>query len=96
MKRKLRIEELSVTSFSTDDAARERGTVRGHGDVSYGTCPGEATCDSCDLRTCADTCGDSCTCQVTCFERTCYFTCFYASCPDRETECEDETCRFPC
>jgi hypothetical protein len=80
MKRKLRMEELSVSSFSTEEdaLARERGTVRGHGDISFGTCPGEPTCDSCDnLRTCADTC--ACTSQ-TCL-RTCSFTC-YATCPN--------------
>lgn len=88
MKRKLRLDELSVTSFSTDDAGGERGTVHGHGDVSYGTCPGEPSCISC-VRTCGDTCGDSCSCVVTCYVRTCFFTCFYASCPDRETGCSD-------
>lgn len=83
MKRKLRIEELSVTSFTTDEAAGERGTVRAFGDVSGGSCPGEATCDSCNLRTCADTCGNSCSC-VSCEVRTCIFTC-YVSCPNVET-----------
>lgn len=90
MKRKLRIDELSVTSFSTDEdrLARERGTVRGLGDVSYGTCRGERTCDdTCEgLRTCdgARTCADSCGCtERTCPELTCSFTC-YQSCPDVE------------
>ena len=88
MKRKLRMEDLSVSSFSTeaDEPVRERGTVRGHGDVSFGTCRGEATCDdtcrglrTCDgLRTCADTCNCS---NDTCPEMTCNFTC-YATCPD--------------
>ncbi|HEX2080238.1 MAG TPA: hypothetical protein VHG08_21225 [Longimicrobium sp.] len=89
MKHKLRIEELSVASFSTeeDGLARKRGTVRGFGDVSFSTCPGELTCDSCDdVRSCAGTCG--CT-ERTC-ERTCDFTC-YVSCPDRES-CGQPVC----
>ncbi len=76
MKRKLRIEELSVATFSTEDdsTARDRGTVRGFGDISFSTCPGELTCDSCgNVRTCADTCGCS---MVTC-QRTCHFTCYF-------------------
>jgi hypothetical protein len=78
MKRKLRIDDLSVTSFSTDDGHGERGTVQGHsGDISFGTCPGELTCDSCNLRTCADSCG--CT-EGTCPRHTCSFTC-YKTCP---------------
>ncbi|HYR06672.1 MAG TPA: hypothetical protein VEQ60_02810 [Longimicrobium sp.] len=79
MKRKLRIDDLSVTSFSTDANRQEQGTVRGHNqDISFGTCPGEPTCDSCNnLRTCADTCQ----CSVnTCPRQTCYFTC-YNTCP---------------
>ena len=90
MKRKLRIDELSVTSFSTDEGGGEQGTVRAHGDVSYGTCQGEPSCISC-LRTCADTCGNTCSCFVSCVAGTCIFTC-YASCPDRETGCNDATC----
>lgn len=94
MKRKLRIDELTVTSFSTQEGRRERGTVRGHGDVSFGTCWGEPTCDdtcaglqTCDnLRTCA--CESDATCGGS-------FTC-YASCPDRETMCNQNTCPEPC
>lgn len=90
MKRKLRIEELSVTSFSTgeDDFARERGTVRGMADTSphvtlvYGSCV--VARDSCDascqgiVRTCAETC--PATCGITCDGVSCNHTCIPALC----------------
>ena len=92
MKRKLRIEELSVTSFSTeeDDIARERGTVRGMADTSpqvtvvYGSCAlVRDTCDgSCQVivRTCAQTCPG--TCAITCDDPSaCNQTCVPALCP---------------
>lgn len=71
MKRKLRLDELAVVSFATEDEtpARERGTVRAHA-------PGSEvpTCGvSCEIiRTCANTC--QATCPITC-SVTCYITC---------------------
>lgn len=75
MKRKLRIEELSVASFSTDEdgVTRERGTVRGfiadpNPIPTDGTCAAFRTCDvSCQgiVRTCYATCDDP-TCNPTC------------------------------
>ena len=85
MKRKLRIEELSVASFTTgEESTRERGTVRGMADTSpqvtlvYGSCAVIRTCDfSCQgvARTCVDTCANTCpfTCAtcVTCQANLC-------------------------
>jgi hypothetical protein len=75
MKRKLRIDELSVASFSTeaDEAQEQRGTVRGM--QIAGTWQ---TCLTCYVGqyTCAQTCPR--TCQVTC--QTC-ITCPNAPCP---------------
>jgi hypothetical protein len=78
MKRKLRIEELSVASFSTGEGGQaERGTVRGFDSfvLTVGTCWGR-TCDG--RRTCG---GDSCdeTCYVTC-DYTCNVTCPITAC----------------
>jgi hypothetical protein len=75
MKRKLRIEELSVASFSTEpeDVPEQRGTVRGM------QVPGTwQSCLTCYLNqyTCAQTCPR--TCNVTC--QTC-ITCVNAPCP---------------
>lgn len=75
MKRKLRIEELSVASFSTeaDERREQRGTVRGMQlTITFYT---KITCDA-GQYTCAPTCPD--TCHVTC--RTC-ITCINAPCP---------------
>lgn len=84
MKHKLRIEELSVASFSTDEdgSTGQRGTVRGmEPDPSYTqafeSCVVLETCETdCRslVRTCMDTCAATCTCNVTC-RRTCDFTC---------------------
>lgn len=82
MKLKLRIEELSVASFSTEESTSERGTVRG-----FATAPTEPTADTCEgLRTCdfscqgvARTCAETCdTCYVTC--HTCDVTCVRDTC----------------
>ena len=77
MKRKLRIEELSVTSFSTgDELTQERGTVRGF-IVDPNPVPTEGTCAG--LRTCDFSCqGVAMTCYATC--NTC-FTCEARLCP---------------
>jgi hypothetical protein len=90
MKCKLRIEELSVSSFSTEeDGPARRGTVRGMADTSpqftfvYGSCVlARDTCDgSCQVivRTCAQTC--PATCAITCDDPSvCYQTCIPALC----------------
>ena len=79
MKRKLRMEDLSVASFSTeeDGLARERGTVRGFmvdtQAPTMDTCEGLRTCDfSCQgvARTCYATCDDY-SCLPTCVARLC-------------------------
>jgi hypothetical protein len=58
-KLKLEIEELEVTSFETQDADREGGTVEGHGNIPLDT-----------NRTCAavlDTCNpNQYTCLISC------------------------------
>jgi len=67
MKKKLRIEALSVDSFQVSAATSGRGTVRGHDSSDpYHCASGEPSC----LGTCDDTCGlscnDSCLPDLTC------------------------------
>lgn len=92
MKHKLRIDDLSVTSFSTDEdgLARQRGTVRGMQQPVTPTfdqsCIALQTCDTaCQSNVCATnlrTCGDTCNCTMqTCPRMTCSFTC-YDTCPE--------------
>lgn len=73
MKRKLRIDELSVSSFPTEaeEVPEQRGTVRGM--QVAGTWN---TCFTCAQYTCIQTCPR--TCHVTC--QTC-ITCVNAPCP---------------
>jgi hypothetical protein len=85
MKRKLRIDELSVASFTTQEESKERGTVRGLADTTqqvtmvYGSCVALYTCEpSCQARTCAATCG--LTCPFTCDDKSCNPTCIAALC----------------
>lgn len=75
MKHKLRIEELSVASFSTEaeEPPEQRGTVRGM--QIGGTLVTYVTCYL-DQYTCARTCPN--TCHVTC--QSC-ITCVNAPCP---------------
>jgi hypothetical protein len=83
MKRKLKIEDLAVASFSTgeDDLAATRGTVRG-----AAASDGETQCgitllvaESC-VYLCATGRGDTCydTCGVTC--ESCAFSCVRGTC----------------
>jgi hypothetical protein len=83
MKRKLKIDDLAVESFSTgkDDLARTRGTVRGaSGYTNCGLTLIEESCASpCPIethetcyRTCLDTCGVKCeTRDASCVRGTC-------------------------
>jgi hypothetical protein len=82
----LRLEDLSVDSFDTAVAQKEKGTVFGE----QCTCPGAATCDaSCDGS--CDTCYESCSfsCDWTCEGDTCGYTCDFAYCylSKRNTNC---------
>ena len=65
----LRLDELSVESFDTTAAGRQRGTVFGE----QCTCPTACTCPGC--YTCDNTCyepGNGNTCEQTCaMEYTC-------------------------
>jgi hypothetical protein len=79
MKRKLRIDDLSVASFPTGEEAfaRRRGTVRGaSGSDSYASCIVPETCIAeCQVvQTRQNTCAP--TCHATCDDRTCNATCF--------------------
>jgi hypothetical protein len=82
MKRKLRLEELSVASFSTgeDGFERERGTVRGMADT------GGATYTQAYVSCVRDSCDPSCqglarTCWATCDDHTCGGSCPVGACP---------------
>ena len=45
---KLKIEELLVDSFATDDAARDaRGTIHAHEATPYWSCQPKYTCPEC-------------------------------------------------
>lgn len=74
-KMKLRLEDLSVDSFDTTRAARERGTVFGEQYCSCGgTCAGQPTCDVTCPQTCDDwSCNESC--EGTCAGWTCITRC---------------------
>lgn len=81
----LHLEELVVESFSTTDAARGRGTVRGMDSVTID----QDSCVTC-APTCA-TCGGTCpnTCPVTCGNTcaTCPVSCNPANCPSADGRC---------
>ena len=77
-KLRLDLEQLQVESFTTNDEARERGTVRGNadligaGDVAM---PADTFRQSCIIDLCADSWMSGCpTCAGTCFN-TCPNTC---------------------
>lgn len=77
MKRKLRIEELSVSSFETEaeELPEQRGTVRGM-QIITGTLITKITCNL-GQYTCAQTCPN--TCPITC-DYTCNVTCPITAC----------------
>jgi hypothetical protein len=81
----LHLEALVVESFSTTDAARERGTVRGMDSVTVD----QDTCVTCALScaTCGGTCPNTCpmTCGNTC--ATCPVSCSPANCPSADGRC---------
>lgn len=86
MKRKLRIEELSVASFSTEAGAlKERGTVLGNAPTTatqvYVSCVQQYTCTPTECCSVVRTCQESCvgTCVVSC-DGTCAHTCFEVVC----------------
>jgi hypothetical protein len=93
----LNVEDLSVDSFDTTAAAREKGTVFGEQCTCYTqcTCPGCPTC----YASCNGTCGATCpaTCYNTCDDNTCgcagtdYTDC---GCPDTclQTACGPYFC----
>jgi hypothetical protein len=73
---KLRLEDLSVESFNTEEEARHGGTVRAYEEAEPGTifswchsCP-----NTCDEHTCGNTCAGMFTCD---YDRTCspQYTC---------------------
>ena len=75
----LKLEDLTVDSFETTAAEKERGTVFGEQCTCYTncTCPGCPSCGDTCPATCPMTCDDvSCggTCQ-TCYGNTCDGTC---------------------
>jgi hypothetical protein len=85
--KKLKLDDLSVETFDTTAAAKEKGTVFGEQCTCYTqcTCPGCPTCaGTCPADpSCADTCWD------TCDNFTCIATCGFSNC---ETRCGN-TCR---
>lgn len=96
-KLKLALDDLSVETFDTSPARREKGTVMGEQEC---TCPTACTCPTCP--TCCNTCEASCpytcddatcpeTCDDTCDNFTCLYTCGFSNC---ETRCGPAaTCR---
>jgi hypothetical protein len=81
----LHLEDLVVESFTTTDAARERGTVRGMDSVTVD----QDTCVSCPVTcaTCPGTCAASCggSCAASC--ATCPVSCDPAACPSADGRC---------
>jgi hypothetical protein len=99
-KLKLNLDELSVESFDTTRAEKEKGTVFGEQCTCYTqcTCPGCPTCAN--YNTCNATCGA--TCANTCDDATCvgcggtdYSAC---DCTQYDATCNGYgTCgRYPC
>lgn len=81
-KLRLQLDDLTVESFDTVAAPREKGTVFGE----QCTCDTACTCPGCP--TCPDTCQHTCeyTCDdATCGGRTCDGTC-YPVCPPSQWE----------
>lgn len=81
--KKLKLEDLQVTTFETVTSARERGTVVGHGDYSYDFCSHDGgasvcnpansydgTCQSYNTRPC-DWSGNASCPNYTCEGATC-------------------------
>jgi hypothetical protein len=88
-KLKLQLEDLTIDSFDTSPAKKEKGTVFGEQCTCWtycgqNTCPGCPTCGNtcngtCDASACNGTCDASCngtcySCNWTC-EWTCEYTC---------------------
>jgi hypothetical protein len=82
-KLKLKLDDLTVESFDTAAAEREKGTVFGEECSCYSncTCPGRATCDETE---CVETCGGCCT---VCFETCGDITCGGATCELNNPTC---------
>ncbi|HEX6750247.1 MAG TPA: hypothetical protein VF092_23340 [Longimicrobium sp.] len=79
---RLDVDQLQVTSFTTQAAEKEKGTVHGHAETlgAGETCIGNTCWDSCDgvcgTYYCVPTDGNSCQ-QATCiiYSCQCTFTC---------------------
>jgi hypothetical protein len=80
----LKLEELSVDSFDTTTAHKEKGTVFGEQCTCYTncTCPGCPSCGATCPATCVNTCDDytcagcgteytDCDCPGTCYQTAC-------------------------
>lgn len=82
-KTKLSLDELQVQSFATTEAAAEqRGTVRGHADTDAVACPTVDPNDTC-WASCEGTCESACDCQTQGFEcenQTLYGQSYLATC----------------
>ena len=85
-KLKLALEDLSVESFDTSGAEKEKGTVIGEQCSCLGTCPQTAcaTCpQTCDDYSCAESCYGTCAGGgLTCGYESCGGTCFQSRCVD--------------
>ena len=82
-KLRLNLDQLTVDSFDTAAAAREKGTVFGEQQC---TCPTACSCPGCP--TCDYTCDDL-TCPATCFN-SCNGSCYYTECGGNTRD--DHTC----
>jgi hypothetical protein len=80
----LNLDDLTVDSFDTTVAEKQKGTVFGE----QCTCPTQCTCPGCP--TCDASCNGTCggTCEATC-NGTCAATCEYVSCGGT---CYDQSC----
>ena len=94
----LNLEDLSVDSFDTTAAQKEKGTVFGEQCTCYTqcTCPGCPTCYASCNGTCDATC--AATCAYTCYDvscaASCNGTCAGATCGERCYTGEPDTCQY--
>jgi hypothetical protein len=108
IKLKLNLDDLSVDSFDTAGAQKQKGTVFGEQCTCWtqcgqNTCPGCPTCDAtcnatCGGATCAGSCYGTCggdTCGASCYG-TCDYSCdcnSYYPCPSAMyTHCGNVIC----
>jgi hypothetical protein len=80
----LNLEDLSVDTFDTTAAVKQKGTVFGEQCTCYTqcTCPGCPSCDATCPATCAYTCDDE-----SCGGGESDYTCFSCGVSCNETEC---------